>query len=145
MQPKSFALDPRYFQVIFQLIFLLYGIFFLKWSTDWIHYSISVGGCLLFKYLFESIKQHRFLPLLGKSGWRFWGFSVLISALSLCLLLKTNHWYVSLFAAFLTVVSKYIFRFNHKHFFNPSAFGIVATIFITNSVWLSPGQWGSNA
>ena len=145
MQPKSFALDPRYFQVIFQLIFLLYGIFFLKWSTDWIHYSISVGGCLLFNYFFESIKQHRFLPLWRKSGWRFWGFSVLISALSLCLLLKTNHWYVSLFAAFLTVVSKYIFRFNHKHFFNPSAFGIVATIFITNSAWLSPGQWGSNA
>ena len=65
--------------------------------------------------------------------------------MSLCLLLKTNHWYISLLAAFLTVASKYVFRFDHKHVFNPSAFGIIATIFITNDAWLSPGQWGSNA
>jgi Na+-transporting NADH:ubiquinone oxidoreductase subunit NqrB len=65
--------------------------------------------------------------------------------MSLCLLLKTNHWYTSLLAAFLTVVSKYALRFNHKHIFNPSAFGIIATIFLTRDAWLSPGQWGSNA
>jgi hypothetical protein len=65
--------------------------------------------------------------------------------MSLCLLLKTNDWYVSLLAAFLTVASKYVFRFNKKHIFNPSAFGIVATLLITKDAWLSPGQWGSNA
>src|SRR6185369_3268174 len=74
-----------------------------------------------------------------------WGFSVLISAMSLCLLLKTNDWHISLLAAFLTVASKYVFRFNRKHVFNPSAFGIIATIFITHDAWLSPSQWGSNA
>ena len=145
MQPRSFALDPRYFQVIFQVIFLSYGIFFLEWNSDWLHYAISIGGCLLLNYFFESIKQQRFLPLWGRLGWGHWGFSVLISAMSLCLLLKTNHWYISLLAAFLTVASKYVFRFDHKHVFNPSAFGIIATIFITNDAWLSPGQWGSNA
>jgi len=145
MQPRSFALDPRYFQVIFQVIFLGYGIFFLEWNTDWLHYAMSIGGCLLFNYFFESIKQRRLLPLRGKLGWGLWGFSVLISAMSLCLLLKSNYWYISLLAAFLTVASKYVFRFNHKHVFNPSAFGIIATIFITHDAWLSPGQWGSNA
>jgi hypothetical protein len=65
--------------------------------------------------------------------------------MSLCLLLKTNYWYISLFATFLTVSSKYIFKFNRKHIFNPSAFGIVVTIFLTQEAWLSPGQWGSNA
>ena len=40
---------------------------------------------------------------------------------------------------------KIYFRFNQKHIFNPSAFGIVATLFLTNDAWLSPGQWGSNA
>lgn len=73
-----------------------------------------------------------------------WGFSVLISAMSLCLLLKTNSWQISLLAAFLTVVSKYIFRWNQKHIFNPSAFGIVACLFLTDDAWLSPGQWGSD-
>ena len=142
MQRLSFALDPRYFQVIFQAIFLSYGILFLHWNADWQHYIISIGGCLLFQYTADSIRSKRFLKA---NEFDRWGFSVLISAMSLCLLLKTNHWYVSLLAAFLTVASKYILRFNKKHIFNPSAFGIIATILITKDAWLSAGQWGSNA
>jgi len=142
---KSITLDPRYFQVIFQFVFLSYGILFLEWNTDWPHYLISILGCVVFNYLFESIKQKRWLTLTGKSGFRLWGFSVLISAMSLCLLLKTNHLSTSLLAAFLTVSSKYIFRFQQKHIFNPSAFGLATTILLTGDAWLSPGQWGSNA
>jgi Na+-transporting NADH:ubiquinone oxidoreductase subunit NqrB len=63
--------------------------------------------------------------------------------LSLCLLLKTNHWYICIIAAALTVLSKYILRYKSKHIFNPSAFGIVATVLITKDAWLSPAQWGS--
>ncbi|HET9824039.1 MAG TPA: RnfABCDGE type electron transport complex subunit D, partial [Chitinophagaceae bacterium] len=105
-------------------------------------YAMSTGGCLLFQYSADSIKARR---LMAFAEFSRWGFSVLISAMSLCLLLKTNYWYISLLAAFLTVTSKYVLRFNHKHLFNPSAFGIVATIFLTHEAWLSPGQWGSNA
>ena len=135
-------LDPRYFQVIFQAIFLCYGLAVLDWSADWMHFSISIGGCLIFQFLAESIKSKKLMPL---AAFDRWGFSVLISAMSLCLLLKTNHWQTSLFAAFVTVASKYIFRWNHKHIFNPSAAGIVATLLFTGDAWLSPGQWGSNA
>ena len=142
MQRLSFALDPRYFQIIFQAVFLGYGILYLHWNADWQHYIISIGGCLLFQYAADSIKSKRFLKL---NEFDRWGFSVLISAMSLCLLLKTNDWYVSLLASFLTVASKYVLRFNQKHIFNPSAFGIVATLLLTKDAWLSPGQWGSNA
>ena len=142
---KSITLDPRYFQVIFQCVFLTYGILFLEWDADYMHYIITISGCLLFNYIFESLKQKQFLPLLGKTGFKLWGFSVLISAMGLCLLLKTNHWSTSLIATFFTVSSKYIFRFRQKHIFNPSAFGLVATLLITKDAWLSPGQWGSNA
>jgi len=142
MQQRSVRLDPRFFQVIFQAIFLSYGILILHWSADWQHYVISVGGCLFFQYAADSIRSKRFLKL---SEFDRWGFSVLISALSICLLLKTNYWYISLLATFLTVCSKYIFKWNNKHIFNPSAFGIVATIWLSNNAWLSPGQWGSNA
>ncbi|TMI65337.1 MAG: DUF2330 domain-containing protein [Bacteroidetes bacterium] len=141
MRPTKLSLDPRWFQVIFQAIFLSYGIFFLSWNADWLHYIISIGGCLMFQYSADSIKAKRFLRI---NEFDRWGFSVLISAMSLCLLLKTNYWYISLLAAFLTVTSKYIFRFNHKHLFNPSAFGIIAVMLLTKEAWLSPGQWGSN-
>lgn len=155
MQPRAFTIDPRYFQVIFQAIFLSYGIFYLHWNTDWLHYVISIGSCLIFNYAAESIKRKQFLPFWGQTskakfgnevrGYGSWGFSALISAMSLCLLLKVSYWYISLLAAFITVASKYIFRLNHKHVFNPSAIGIVATVFLTGDAWLSPGQWGNNA
>lgn len=142
MQQQMLRLDPRYFQVIFQVIFLSYGVLILGWEADWQHISISVAGCLLFQYAADSIKAKR---LMKPREFDRWGFSVLISAMSLCLLLKTNSWQISLIASFLTVASKYIFRWNKKHIFNPSAFGIVACLLFTNDAWLSPGQWGSNA
>ena len=142
MSKSFFAIDPRWFQVVFQGIFLSYGILFLSWQNDWLHYSISIGGCLFFQYLLDS---YRFKRLLRVNEFSQWGFSVLISAMSLCLLLKTNYWYISLLATLLTVAGKYIFRFEGKHIFNPSAFGIAAVLLFTDNAWLSPGQWGSNA
>ena len=142
MQHKTLRVDPRYFQVIFQAIFLSYGILVLHWEADWKHYSISIGGCLAFQYTADSIKNKKLLPF---QDFDRWGFSILISAMSLCLLLKTNDWYISLLAAFLTVISKYIFRWNRKHIFNPSAIGIVGVLLLTGDAWSSPGQWGSNA
>lgn len=141
MQSYSFKLDPRWFQISFQLIFLSYGIYVLEWSADWTHYIMSISGCLFFQYVAESVSKKKLqrLQYFGR-----WGFSVLISSMSLCLLLKTNHWSTSLVAAFFTVVPKYIFRFRGKHVFNPSAIGIIATILITKDAWLSPGQWGAD-
>ena len=107
MRMPTLTIDPRYFQVIFQTIFLMYGIFYLHWNADWLHYITSIGGCLLFQYAADSIYSKRFLRI---NEFDRWGFSVLISAMSLCLLLKTSFWYISLLAAFLTVVSKYIFN-----------------------------------
>jgi Na+-translocating ferredoxin:NAD+ oxidoreductase RnfD subunit len=140
MPLSNCRIDPRFFQVLFQSIFLAYGIVFLDWNADWLHYVLSIGGCLLFQYLTDSFISKK---LLGIKEFNRWGFSILISAMSLCLLLKTNYWETSLLAAFLTVASKYIFRWKRKHIFNPSAFGIVATILISGNAWLSPGQWGS--
>src|SRR5688572_3718884 len=142
MRQQLLRLDPRCFQVVFQAIFLSYGILILDWDAGWRHYLISIGGCLLFQWASDSFKAKKFLQI---HEFDRWGFSVLISAMSLCLLLKTNHWWISLLAAFLTVASKYIFKLNQKHVFNPSAFGIVATLLLTNDAWLNPGQWGSNA
>ncbi len=142
MPVKMFPMDPRYFQIFFLGIFLSYGIFFLDWFIFWLHDLVCMIGCLSASYAAESFRQKRFLNFLDNPSW---ATSTIISALSLCLLLKTNHWYTSLLASFLTVASKYILRLNKKHIFNPSAFGIVATIWLTKDAWLSPGQWGSNA
>jgi hypothetical protein len=145
MRKTLAAIDRRHFQIICLLSFLCYGLLFLHWHADWLLYIICICGCIFFNYAAEACKQNKWLPLTGQSGFTCWGLSVLISALSLCLLLKTNHWYTGLVAALLTVLSKYILRVDGSHIFNPSAFGILSTILLTNDAWLSPGQWGSGA
>ncbi|MBL0356603.1 MAG: RnfABCDGE type electron transport complex subunit D [Chitinophagaceae bacterium] len=133
--------DARYFQMAFQLAFLCYGVFFLHWRAEWWNYSLFVGSGLLFQFIADSVvaKKITLSPLTG-SGWK----SVLVSCFSLCLLLKTNQWEVCVVASAITIFSKYIFRFNGKHIFNPSALGIALAVYFSGYAWISPGQWSSN-
>ncbi|MGH9408020.1 MAG: RnfABCDGE type electron transport complex subunit D [Vicinamibacterales bacterium] len=71
--------------------------------------------------------------------------SALISGLSLCLLLRTNSLLLAAVAAAITIVSKFVLRIKGKHIFNPTNFGIVAMLLLTDGVWVSPGQWGNAA
>jgi Na+-transporting NADH:ubiquinone oxidoreductase subunit NqrB len=71
--------------------------------------------------------------------------SALISGLSLCLLLRTNSLLIAIMAAFVTIASKFVIRRDGKHLFNPTNFGLVAMMLLTDAVWVSPGQWGNVA
>jgi Na+-transporting NADH:ubiquinone oxidoreductase subunit NqrB len=134
--------DARYFQMAFQVTFLCYGILFLQWKAEWLQYLLFIGTGLFLQWVCDSIIIKKPIsPFHWTSGgWK----SALISTLSLCLLLKSNDWFICIIAAALTILSKYIFRIKARHIFNPSAFGIVSTIVLTNKAWLSPGQWGSS-
>lgn len=82
---------------------------------------------------------------------RFDPKSALISAVSLALLLRTGSVWIAALAALLAVGSKFAIRLPAasggppKHIFNPSNFGIAATLLLTDAAWVSPGQWGSAA
>jgi len=69
--------------------------------------------------------------------------SALISGLSLCLLLRTNHVALAMLAAAIAIASKFTLRWNGRHVFNPTNFGIIVTLLATRAVWVSPGQWGA--
>jgi Na+-transporting NADH:ubiquinone oxidoreductase subunit NqrB len=83
--------------------------------------------------------------LVGGPPFRLSARSALISGLSLCLLLRTNRPDFALLAAVITIASKSLIRVRGKHVFNPTNGGIVATLLLTNQVWVSPGQWGAAA
>ena len=133
--------DARYFQILFQSIFLGYGILFLHWQAEWWLYStyfiVSIATQLVCEYFS------------GKNTFAYskrivFSFpSVIISSFGLSLLLKTNHIEIAALAAFISIASKFIIKIKGKHIFNPSALGIVAVIFLTDKAWFSPGQWGS--
>ena len=71
--------------------------------------------------------------------------SALISALSLCLLLRTDWLALAALAAVVAVGSKFLIRVRDKHVFNPTNLAIVALMLATDGAWVSPGQWGSHA
>jgi len=71
-------------------------------------------------------------------NWR----SPLITALGLSLLLRTDHIATMALAAGIAIASKFLFKTNDKHFFNPANLGIIAALTLTNDAWVSPGQWG---
>lgn len=142
---RSILKDARYFQIVFQLTFLGYGIMVLHWHSDWWLYLAYISASFTTYGLCEiwiPKKQTAAIDFMQRLryGWP----SVLISALGLCLLLKTNHWYIAVLAAFISIASKYLLCYKGKHIFNPSALGIVTTILLTDNAWFSPGQWGSN-
>lgn len=136
--------DARYFQIISQAFFLLYGIFYLDWTKEAICFFYYAVSCLAAQIVFECIRHNFsvisrtfFYNVLNGSK------SALITAFGLCLLLKTNYWYICILAGFISIAGKYIVQFKKKHLFNPSALGIVATICMTHKAWISPGQWGN--
>lgn len=126
--------DARWFQIAFLSSFLLYGIFFLGWDADIPRYLITLASAVLAQILGARATGKSFSSIK----------SAVITALGLCLLLKTNSYWSASLGAALAIGSKFILKSNGKHIFNPANFGIVAAIILTGDAWISPGQWGSS-
>lgn len=134
--------DARYFQILFQSIFLGYGIYWLHWEAEWWLYATYLGTSFATQLLSEYFLGNKTTPYWKRI--RIGYPSVIISSFGLSLLLKTNEVPVAALAAVISILSKYVLRINGKHIFNPSALGIVASILLTGKAWFSPGQWGSS-
>ncbi len=138
--------DARYFQILFQLTFLGYGIVYLSWQPNWALFATYIIVALATQWLADSLTARAVQPIIGNKSFMYkGGLSALISAASLCLLLKTNELYIGALASVISIGSKYVFRIGGKHIFNPSALGIVAVLYGTSNAWLLPSQWGFSA
>jgi enediyne biosynthesis protein E5 len=132
--PKLAPPDPRWFQIASLSTLLLYGWGWLEFDVTPARVALLVGTALLTQYLCTRIwKLPSFEPK-----------SAMISALSLCLLLRTNHEIVAVGAAVVAVASKFVIRWNDKHIFNPTNGALVAVL-LSGLGWVSPGQWGNGA
>jgi Na+-translocating ferredoxin:NAD+ oxidoreductase RnfD subunit len=127
--------DPRYYQIGALSLLLAYGLARLDLEVQPLHAAALLGTALATQWTFGRLSG---LPAFDPR-------SALISGLSLCLLLRTNLLMLAVAAAFVTIASKFVLRWNGKHVFNPTNFGIVAMILATGQAWVSPGQWGSVA
>ena len=157
--------DARDYQILFLGLFLTLGLTTRDWTLDPAVVAIAIGAALATQVLCTAIgalrspqpviaadELHLPATLTPIAPWQrltaaftqqpFNWRSPLISALGLSLLLRVEQGWVMALAAFVAIASKFIFRINGKHFFNPANLGIIAAISLTPSAWVSPGQWG---
>jgi enediyne biosynthesis protein E5 len=127
--------DPRLYQIFTLASLLGYGMLALDFEIAGDRAATILAVALLTQYGCTRLWK---LPAFDPR-------SALISGLSLCLMLRTNSLGLALTATIITIASKFLLRFNGKHLFNPTNFGIVAMMLLTGQVWVSPGQWGNVA
>jgi Na+-transporting NADH:ubiquinone oxidoreductase subunit NqrB len=127
--------DPRLYQIAVLSSLLLYGVAGLDFEVSVLQAATLLGPALLTQAVCTRLRH---LPAFDPR-------SALISGLSLCLLLRTSSLLLAAVAAVLTIASKFVIRWRGKHVFNPTNFGIVALLLLTDRAWVSPGQWGSVA
>jgi Na+-transporting NADH:ubiquinone oxidoreductase subunit NqrB len=136
LMPEAIARrDPRLFQIAALSALAVYGLAVLRFDMTPVRGLLVLLTALATQ--FACTRMFR-LP-------RFDPKSAAISALSLCLLLRSDDVRLLAVAAVLAVASKFLLRWNGKHVFNPTNFAIVVLLLSGSDVWVSPGQWGSAA
>lgn len=131
MFTKQILSDPRVFQIAALGGLITVGIGFLGFSLH-----AEIAGTIIIAALIAQFIS---------CGGRFDPLSALITALSLCLLLRTHNPLLGIAAALTAILSKQFIRVDGKHLFNPSALALVVVTTSFDGAWVSPGQWGHAA
>ncbi len=127
--------DPRLYQIATLLGLLAWGLARLGFEVSAAQVVATLGGALGAQWACTRL-------------WRLPAFdpkSALISAFSLCLLLRTPSPALAALAAAIAVSSKFLIRLRGKHVFNPTNLALVAMLMLPGAAWVSPGQWGTAA
>jgi len=125
--------DPRLYQIATLACLLIYGVVRLDLEVQTATAAVIIATALATQAICTRLSRRGcFDPR-----------SALISALSLCLLLRTSSLELAMLTALVAIASKFVLRVGDKHVFNPTNFALVAMMLATGAVWVSPGQWGS--
>jgi len=124
--------DPRDLQIAFLGSFLVLGVAFLGLQVEpWMPPVLLASTCGV-QWACERLLR------LPSGGFR----SPLITGLGLCLLLRTDAFWVPPLAATIAIGAKYLIRVRGKHVFNPGMLGLTSCMLLTGHAWCSPSQWG---
>ena len=124
--------DPRYAQITVLTALAGWGLWVLDFEVRGALAVAVVGTALAVQWLGNRARGESFDPR-----------SALISGLSLVLLLRTDSLWIGAAAAGLAIASKFLVRVRGKHVFNPTNGALVVTLLVSESAWVSSGQWGS--
>jgi Na+-transporting NADH:ubiquinone oxidoreductase subunit NqrB len=128
------SFDPRLYQIASLGTLLAYGLLYLNFDISIFQITLIFATALLAQYAGTRLsKLPAFDPL-----------SALVSAVGLCMFLRTNHLAVPALAAGIAIASKFTIRWQNKHIFNPTNLALLV-VMTSGLGWISPGQWGQAA
>lgn len=134
-QPLA-GFDPRSYQIASLTLLFAYGLIWLDFDIPLLQAVVTLAICLGTQLMCSRLAG---LPRIDLK-------SALISGLSLCLLLRTNHLVVAVAGSLIAIGSKFLLRWDGRHIFNPTNLALVLLLILTpNHVWVSPAQWGNFA
>ncbi len=127
--------DPRPWQIGVLSTLLAWGSLTLDFEVDVLRTAATLAAALISQWACSRLwRVPRFDPR-----------SPLISGLSLALLLRADAFWPLPLAAVIAIASKFAIRRGDKHVFNPTCFAIVVMLACADGVWVSAGQWGTDA
>ncbi len=129
---RRLTADPRHAQIATLAGLLAWGELALGFELDPVRIGLLLSTAMACQAVLGRVVDGR--PFDPRSA--------TISALSLCLLLRTPDHALAVAAAGIAVVSKFAIRRAGKHVFNPTNLALVALLVTTDRAWISPGQWG---
>ena len=130
---SRFWSDARHYQIAALATLLIYNIGWLDFGARPLNSALAIVSALATQAVCTWwFKLPAFDPR-----------SPLITGLSLSLLLRADDPWLHALAGVIAISSKFVFRIDGKHIWNPAGFAIVVLLFTSNGVWISPGAWGS--
>jgi Na+-transporting NADH:ubiquinone oxidoreductase subunit NqrB len=126
--------DARHFQIVALASLLLLNFFWIDFGAKPFYCALAIVSALATQVVCSRLAG---LPHVDLR-------SPLITGLSLSLLLRADALWLPALAGVIAIVSKFVFRVDNKHIWNPAGFAIVVLLFTQHGVWISPGQWGTS-
>jgi Na+-transporting NADH:ubiquinone oxidoreductase subunit NqrB len=131
--PRDLWSDARHYQIAALSTLLIYNLGWLDFGARPLNSALAIASSLLTQAL---CSRYYGLPSIDLR-------SPLITGLSLSLLLRADEAWLHAAAGAIAIGSKFLFRIDGKHIWNPAGLAIVVLLLTSNNVWISPGQWGS--
>ena len=127
--------DARHYQILALGLLLAYSMTALDFGAKPLYSALAILSALATQIVCSRLAG---VPIDLRSP--------LITGLSLSLLLRADEPWLPALAGVIAIASKFIFRIDGKHLWNPAGFAIVVLLllFAGHGVWISPGQWGTS-
>ena len=126
--------DARHFQIVALVSLLLVNFIWIDFGAKPLYSALAILSALATQAVCSRLTG---LPNVDLR-------SPLITGLSLSLLLRADAAWLPAVAGVVAIASKFIFRIDGKHIWNPAGFAIVVLLLTQHGVWISPGQWGTS-